>query len=152
MSGRTARRIDLARQLTLLAKAMDGAVERRLVRLGYDDVRPGHLVVLLDLEREGARSAELARRAEMTRQSMGELVADLEALGYVERQPDPGDRRARIVLPTGRGLILIAEARRAVAQVEADAARRLGRERFIQLGQSLAELAAPGRDSTARKS
>jgi DNA-binding MarR family transcriptional regulator len=130
---------------------MDGAVDRRLHRLGYDDVRPGHLAVLLDLGRDGARSTELARRAGMTRQSMGELVADLEARGYVERQPDPGDGRARIVLPTGRGLILMAQARRAVAEVEGDAARRLGRERFSQLGQTLAELAASEPESAARK-
>lgn len=151
MSGRTTRRLDLARQLSLLAKAMDIAVERRLNRLGYDQVRPGHRAVLLDLGREGARSTELALRAGMTRQSMGELVADLEALGYVERQPDAGDRRARIVLPTGQGLIFIAQARRAVAEVEADAARRLGRERFIQLGQSLADLAAAEPGSFVKK-
>jgi DNA-binding MarR family transcriptional regulator len=151
VSGRTTGRHDLARQLSLLVKTMDSAVERRLHRLGYDDIRPGHLAVLLDLGREGARSTELARRAGMTRQSMGELVADLEAHGYVERQPDSGDRRARIVLPTGQGLILIAHARRAVGEVEADAARRLGRERFIQLGQSLAELAARKQESAAEK-
>ncbi|MEO8230315.1 MAG: MarR family transcriptional regulator [Chloroflexota bacterium] len=143
--------MDFARQLSLLAKAMDSAVERRLNRLGYDDIRSGHLVVLLDLGRDGARSTELARRAGMTRQSMGELVADLEALGYVERQPDTGDRRARIVLPTGKGLILVAQARRAVTEVEADAARRLGRERFLQLGQALADLAAAEPESVVKK-
>jgi DNA-binding MarR family transcriptional regulator len=151
VTGRTTRRNDLARQLSQLVRAMDRAVDGRLHRLGYDDVRPGHLAVLLDLGREGARSTELARRAGMTRQSMGELVADLETSGYVERQPDPVDRRARIVLPTGRGLILIAHARRAVAEVEADAARRLGRERFIQLGQALAELAVSQPESAAKK-
>ena len=140
MSGRTARRNDLAGRLSSIARAIDGAVEGQLHRLGYDDVRPGHLTVLLDLERSGLRSAELARRAGMTRQSMGELVADLEALDYVERRADPGDRRARLVMPTGRGLILIAHVRRAVAEVEARAARRLGRERYAELGLLLAEL------------
>lgn len=149
MSGRTTRRIDLARQLARLARAMDRAVDGRLHRLGYDDVRPGHLAVLLDLERGGARSAQLARRAAMTRQSMGELVADLEGLDYVERRPDPSDRRARLVLPTGRGLILIAHARRAATEVEADAARRLGRERYAQLVLLLAELAEPEPESAA---
>lgn len=143
MSGRTTRRNHLARRLSRIVRAMDRAVGVRLHQLGYDDVRPGHLTVLLDLERSGLRSAELARRAGMTRQSMGELVADLEALDYVERRPDPGDRRARLVLPTGRGLILIAHARRAVAEVEARAARRLGRERYAELGLLLAELVEP---------
>jgi DNA-binding MarR family transcriptional regulator len=143
VSGRTTRRNDLAGRLSRIARAIDGAVQGRLHRLGYDDVRPGHLTVLLDLERTGLRSAELARRAGMTRQSMGELVADLEALDYVERRPDPGDHRARLVVPTGRGLILSAHVRRAMAEVEARAARRLGRERYAELGLLLTELVEP---------
>ena len=149
MTGRATGRQDLARRLSQLARVMDAAVAERLHRLGYGDVRPGHLAVLLDLERTGARSAELARRAGMTRQSMGELVADLETLDYLERRPDPRDRRARLVLPTGRGLILIAHARRAVVEVEADAARRLGRERYVQLGLLLTELTGPAEQETA---
>jgi DNA-binding MarR family transcriptional regulator len=110
----------------------------------------GHLTVLLDLERSGVRSAELARRAGMTRQSMGELVAELEKLDYVERRPDPDDRRARLVLPTGRGLILVAHARRAVTEVETRAARRLGRERYAELGRLLGDLEPPGTRSDHR--
>jgi DNA-binding MarR family transcriptional regulator len=151
VSGRTKRRRDLAGQLSRVARAMDRAVESRLRGLGYEEVRAGHLAVLLDLQRSGLRSADLARRAGMTRQSMGEIVADLEALDYVERRPDPGDRRARVVLPTGRGLILIAHARRAVAEVEARAARQLGRDRYAELGRVLAELAEPGAGSADRQ-
>lgn len=143
MRSRTKRRRDLAGQLARVARTMDRAVGSRLKELGYVDVRTGHLTVLLDLERSGVRSAELARRAGMTRQSMGELVAELEKLDYVERRPDPEDRRARLVLPTGRGLILVAHARRAVTEVETRAARRLGRGRYAELGRLLGELAEP---------
>ena len=77
----------------------------------------------------------------MTKQSMGELVRDLEAHDYVERQPDPRDGRARLVLPTGRGLMLIAHARQAVGEVEAEAVRRLGPKRFAELRRALILLA-----------
>jgi DNA-binding MarR family transcriptional regulator len=140
VADRETRRHDVARLLSELVRAMDAAFQARLRQLGYDDIRPSHLALLLDLDRDGARSADLARRAGMTRQSMGELVADLEALDYLERRPDPRDGRGRLVLPTGRGLILIAHARRAVLEVEASAARRVGRARFAQLGLLLTEL------------
>lgn len=136
------RRRDLAGQLQGLVRSIDGRLHSRLLRLGYDDVRPGHLALLLILDRGGARSSELARRAAVTKQSMGELVRDLERLDYIERRPDPRDGRARLVQPTGRGLILIAHARQAISEIEADAARRLGPERFAELHRALADLAA----------
>jgi DNA-binding MarR family transcriptional regulator len=34
---------------------------------------------------------------------MGELVDDLERLGYVERRADPGDGRAKLVMLTTKG-------------------------------------------------
>lgn len=135
------RRGDLAGQLSILVRSIDARVHSRLLRLGYDDVRPGHLALLLNLDRGGARGSELARRAGVTKQSMGELVRDLERLDYIERRPDPRDGRARLVQPTGRGLILIAHARQAVSEIDADAARRLGRERFTELHRALADLA-----------
>ena len=49
------------------------------------------------------RSPTLAERAQMTKQSMGELVRHLEAHGYVERMPDPADGRAKLVRATDRG-------------------------------------------------
>ena len=141
MSPRSNRRTDLAANLSAVLRTVDERVQTRILRLGYGDVRPGHLALLLNLDRTGAQSAELARRADMTKQSMAELVRDLEKLDYVERRPDPNDGRARLVQPTGRGLMLIAHARQAVAEVEADVARRLGRDRYVELQRSLVELA-----------
>lgn len=142
MPARSNGRTDLAANLSSVQRSVDADVQRRIARLGYGDVRPGHLAVLLNLDRSGAQSAELARRADMTKQSMAELVRDLEKLDYVERRPDPADGRARLVQPTGRGLMLIAHARQAMAEVEAGAARRLGRERFVALQRALVELAS----------
>ena len=136
-------RADLLGQLSSALRAVDRRVEQRLLRLGYADVRPGHLALLLNLGRDGARGADLARRAGMTKQSMGELVRELELRDYVERRPDPRDGRARLVLPTGRGLMLVAHARQTIAEVETDAGRRIGAERLAGLRGSLRDLAEP---------
>jgi DNA-binding MarR family transcriptional regulator len=69
---------------------------------GYD-LRPAHSGVFAHIDLDGTRLTELANRANMTPQAMGELVDDLERLGYVRRVPDPTDRRAKLIIPTEIG-------------------------------------------------
>jgi DNA-binding MarR family transcriptional regulator len=92
------------------------------------------------LDDEGTRVSVLADRAQMTKQSMGELVTHLESHGYVERVPDPTDRRAKLVRATARGRDTYPVARAAIAEVEATWARRLGAARMRQLRELLEEL------------
>ena len=73
---------------------------------------------------------------------MGELVAHLERNGYVERVPDPDDRRAKLVRSTARGSELYAIARRFVAEVEAEWTERLGQRKMGTLRELLVELNA----------
>lgn len=62
----------------------------------FDDLRPAHGNAMEQLELEdGLRLTEMAARAGITVQSMGELVDDLETKGYLERRADPTDRRAK---------------------------------------------------------
>ncbi len=142
MSPRAEHRGDLPAQLLAASRTIERQVQGRLLRLGYGDVRTGHLALLLNLERSGARATELAHRAGITKQSMGDLVRELELLDFVERRDDPRDGRAVLILPTGRGLMLIAHLRQAIAEVEAEAARRLGPRRYTELRRALAGLAS----------
>ena len=65
----------------------------------------------------------------MTKQAMAELVAYLEAQGYVVRVPDPADRRAKLVLPTDRGTDVVRIAQALVPEVEEWIGTVLGGER-----------------------
>ena len=90
----------------LLQKArrtIDEEVSRRITKAGFDSIRPGHGAVFTFLPLDGARLTDLAARARMTKQAMGELVRELEGLGYVERTPDPADGRAWIIRFTHKG-------------------------------------------------
>ena len=107
---------------------------------GYGDIRPAHYAVFRHLGPEGSRVTELAEAAGMTQQSMGEFVAQLERLGFVERRPDPRDRRARIVVPTEAGRGGVAAAAGILADTEADLAERMGEERLESLVALLEEL------------
>jgi DNA-binding MarR family transcriptional regulator len=113
----------------LLLVAFHGVVDdlfRRLTAHGYTDLRPAHSRVFEHLRDEGSRVSELADRAQMTHQSMSELVAHLERCGYLERGPDPRDRRAKAVLLTPRGRALSRRAAACMDEIEADWCQRLG--------------------------
>ena len=88
----------LGRAYSLLGfKIVDG-----VVGAGFP-IKPSHSAVFAQLGPGGSRLSALARGANMTPQSMGELVDELERLGYVVRQPDPTDRRAKLVVLTELG-------------------------------------------------
>lgn len=117
-------------------------LHRRFAERGHPDIRPPHGNVMQFLDDDGTRVSVLAERAQMTKQSMAELVLHLEKLGYVERVPDPADRRAKLVRATRRGSQLYAIAREVVAEIEADWTRRLGKGKMRQLRELLEELNA----------
>lgn len=71
---------------------------------------------------------------------MSELVDDLQRIGIVERRPDPSDGRAKLICLTDAGWEAMRTARRVIAEIEADYARRLGPERFENAVQTLDEL------------
>lgn len=82
----------------------------------------------------------LAQRAQITKQSMAELVAHLEHHGYIERVPDPDDRRAKLVRATPRGSEVYVIAREFVAELEQRWTERLGMKRMRLLQELLEEL------------
>jgi DNA-binding MarR family transcriptional regulator len=57
----------------------------RVDAAGYTDLRPGHGCVFGTIDPEGSRLTDLAERAGMTKQTVGEVTSDLENLGYVAR-------------------------------------------------------------------
>lgn len=107
---------------------------------GFGDVRPAHFTVFQHMPPEGIRLTALAEAALLTKQSMGYLVDDLEALGYVERVPDPADRRAKVVRLTARGRAVEETVRAVIRQMEADWAARLGEEEYQHLNRLLRAL------------
>src|ERR1700748_3305048 len=67
-------------------------------RSGFPEIRMAHLHLPRNLDIEGTRLTVLPQRAEMSKQAMGELVDQGEKMHLVQRQPDPQDPRAKIVV------------------------------------------------------
>src|SRR5215469_6273577 len=104
-----------------------------LVAAGFDDVRPAHFTVFQHMPPTGIRLTALADAALMTKQSMGYLLDDLEARGYVERVPDPADRRAKLVRLTPRGREVEQTVRAVIRQLESEWAARMGEDEYQHL-------------------
>jgi DNA-binding MarR family transcriptional regulator len=111
-----------------------------LVEAGFDDVRPAHTAVFQHIEAGGSRLTDLAERAQITKQSMGYLVDYLEQRGYLERRPDPSDRRAALISLTDRGWEQVRASLRIIATIEEEWASGLGQPRMQQLRELLGDL------------
>lgn len=107
---------------------------------GFTDARPGHGQVMSHLRDGGIRLVDLAERARMTPQAMGQLVDRLEELGYVERRPDPNDRRAKLICMAARGHAAAQVAMRATAAQEAHLRTILGDAGYQRFREALGAL------------
>src|SRR5918998_4003416 len=121
---------NLVVQLREAFTALNDLVVPHLVEHGFTDFRAAHGAVFQYLDDTGTTVSTLATRAQMTKQAMAELVAHLERSGYVERVPDPDDRRAKLVRATRKGGEVYAIAREFVAELEARWTARLGEEKM----------------------
>ena len=65
---------------------------------GYDDITLAQGRIAARLGERGSRLTELAEAAQVTKQTAGYLVDQLERAGYVERRPNPDDRRGALVV------------------------------------------------------
>lgn len=140
--------------LRLAYNSLSARLFAAIARSGFEDLRPAHGNVMEQLSYEdGLRLTDLADRAGMTAQSMGELVDDLVSKGYVERRPDPADRRAKRVHLTPRGAENVSAAGRAMREVEDDLTALLGEPGYRRLRQTLETVLAalPAEKDTGRR-
>jgi DNA-binding MarR family transcriptional regulator len=125
---------------------LNDRVLARLAERGHAAVRPVHSAVFEHIDDTGTTVSVLAERATVTKQAMAELVAHLEAHGYVTREPDPADRRAKLVRPTALGREVVGIAQQLVPELEAWAAELIGADRVAALQADLVELRGALRD------
>jgi DNA-binding MarR family transcriptional regulator len=91
-------------------------------------VSAAHIHITRHLALEGSRLTDLAKRAGMSKQAMGDLVDQCEAWGLVLREPDPQDARSRRVRFTSAGLAWVQAFKEAVSQAEAEFRNEVGDE------------------------
>jgi DNA-binding MarR family transcriptional regulator len=113
-----------------------------VVATGFEDVNPAHVGLFRYPGLDGQRPSDLAEQLQITKQSVNDLLGHLETHGYLTREPDPNDGRARVVRLTAKGRqlqkVIHGQARAAEQQI----ADTLGARRYTQLRHALEDLTA----------
>ncbi|WP_152190767.1 MarR family winged helix-turn-helix transcriptional regulator [Georgenia satyanarayanai] len=131
--------MDLATLMFVSYRAMDERVIGAMQAAGFD-VTPAQARLAQRIADGGSRLTDLARQAQVTKQTASLLVAALEEKGLVERVPDPADGRARLIRFTPRGRAGAVRALEVVAAVEREWEGHLGAELTGSLREALVRL------------
>jgi DNA-binding MarR family transcriptional regulator len=123
-------------------RSLENRVIAALAEAGFDDITTAQMKLAQRIGPGGTRLTELAEAAQVTKQTAGFLVDQLEKAGWVERRPDPTDRRARLVRISERGQQAMPIAASAIKQIEQEWTEHLGIQQMRQLRQTLTQLRA----------
>lgn len=115
--------------LPALLRAARGAygnsVRASVAAAGFEDLPPNGAFVLGGIANRGASAADLIKGLNISKQAASQLIDTLVLRGYLERHPDPDDRRRMTIGVTDRGRAAAAAVRAGVAGVDAELAERL---------------------------
>jgi DNA-binding MarR family transcriptional regulator len=126
--------------LRLLSQSYSQDIHTALLEAGFGDIRPTHANVFPFVPPEGITVTRLAELARVRKQTMAEAVDQLERMGYVERRPNPRDRRSRLVFLTERGAAVKPVTHATAARVEERWAQLTSPEELDALRASLLHL------------
>lgn len=143
-------RRDLRTLLHLPQHDLSAQIDARLGKLGFPSLRPAHTQLLGLLEAGGVRLTDLVDQLSLPKQTVGDMIGDLEQLGLVERYPDPDHGVIKRVRLGPKGRVWAAEVRRVAAATEARWATRLGSKKMKSLRALLEELASTVESTTPR--
>jgi DNA-binding MarR family transcriptional regulator len=135
---------DLRALLDVPQHDLAAQVASRLERLGYPALRAAHVQLLsgIGMIDTGVRLADLVVRVSLPKQTVGDLIDDLEHMRMVERFPDPDHGVIKRVRLGPKGKAWAAEVRKVAQATEQRWATRLGSKKMKSLRALLEELAA----------
>ena len=138
-----AKREDMLLRLLLRAThTMNSDMAERIRTRGFPNFQPSFTALLGHIDTEGTRIGTLAARIGTSRQAASQLLTAIEARGYVERVPDPDDKRAVIVRHTPAGRRILLAAIDVMLSIEAEYAAILGADGLVRLKRLLKRLLA----------
>ena len=116
---------NIGRLLQLALRDFQNRCAEKLHARGYTQLSATHLTILSYIDPDGTRIITLAERAGMTKQSMGDLIRELEGQGYVQRSPDPLDKRAVMIKLVPDNGSFLSDAYTIMAEIQAEYAAAL---------------------------
>jgi DNA-binding MarR family transcriptional regulator len=137
-----ARQEHIGRYLHKAARAFNNRALEKLRTRGHSQLGLVHMNLLPHLDLDGTRLTTLAERAGSTKQAVGQLVDELVAHGYLERNPDPSDGRGTLVCFTKTGWQFLTDAQAIKLEIETEYQAALGSLTWRNLNKSLRALLA----------
>jgi len=132
--------------LRLLGQKYSQLVSAELSAAGFDDIGPHHANVFPFIRDEGIHVGELAALAGVRKQSMAQTVDELIEAGYLDRRPDPNDKRAKLLFLTEKGSAVRPIGKTTGQQIENHWAQLIGKEDFVSLKELMIRLLKKLRD------
>ena len=105
--------------------AYGNAVRERLAAAGFDDMPKNGPFVLGGVANRGFAPADVIRELRVSKQAASQLIDTLVLRGYLERTPDPDDRRRLTLEVTARGREAAKAVREGVEAVDQALAARI---------------------------
>ena len=121
------------------------AIRDALVAVDCSDMPRNGSFVIGAIARNGSSLSQIIESLGVSKQAAGQLVDTLVVRGYLDRAPDPADRRRLTVSLTERGQLAAQAGRAAVERVDARLKARVGADRLSHTRGTLAALIDLGR-------
>ncbi|MBF6465402.1 MarR family transcriptional regulator [Nocardia beijingensis] len=141
----------------LLGKAYQqlvGELHAHLAERGYRGLGASYGYVLRSLAENARTASQLAEGLGISAQGAAKIVDEMVRHGYVERRPDPADKRAKLLHLSDRGRDLLATVREFHAAYECGLIARVGGDQVATvravLGEVVGTAAVSGEERTFR--
>jgi DNA-binding MarR family transcriptional regulator len=129
----------LGRADLLFAEGVTRAMHER----GFAGIRLVHIALIRNVDEHGTRITDIAKRAGMTKQATGQLVAEFVELGYIRLVNDPDDGRVKIARYTAKGKRLLRAIVASIEETEDAVSAAIGKPHLAQLKAILEQLLSP---------
>jgi DNA-binding MarR family transcriptional regulator len=134
-------RNSLGKDLHYLSRELERALMLETAASGYQGLKMNWDSVFINLDyQNGSRVVDLAAINGLTKQAMSQVVADIEAHGYVTKQDDPTDGRAKKVVLTPKGKKMVRDSIEAQNRVVARYEALVGEKKISELKRVLADV------------
>ena len=118
------------------------AIERLRKKVNQPGLRIAHTHLFPHIDLAGTRLTDLAAKLGLTKQAVGQLVSELEAMGFLEKVPDPADGRAKLICFSQEGKESMFGGLALLGELVADLTEKIGRRKMAQLHGALTALEA----------
>ena len=126
--------------LQVLSNHLRDSLLENMKSQGFEGLRTNFGQILGAISREPRRIQYIASIVGISKQAAAMIAIDFEALGYINREPDPDDKRQIILSLSAKGERLVEESIASVRALENQVRVLLGDEAYQALESTLADL------------